>query len=93
MHLHLPTHQSQLDLGTALYRRRLLAWPLGGARHRLVKVKQFRFQPNSACAFVVNDTLARTSWHGREALPDSPGVRNTLLNTFYEARRGSFETE
>jgi hypothetical protein len=90
MHLYLPADRSQLDLGTALYRRNLLAWPFGPWQKRFVKVKQFSFEPNSAYAFVVNNTLSRKSWHGRERLRDGAGVRNTLLNTFYEEAREEF---
>jgi hypothetical protein len=90
MHLYLPAGHDQLDLGTALYRRRLLAWPFGPWRNRFVKVKQFDFRPNSGYAFVVNNTLARKSWHGREQLRAGAGVRNTLLNTFYDSPREGF---
>jgi hypothetical protein len=90
MHLYLPADRSQLGLGTALYRRKLLAWPFGDWRSRFEKVKQFSFQPNSAYAFVVNNTLVHKSWHGRERLPAGAGVRNTLLNTFYECYREEF---
>ncbi len=90
MHLYWPADRSQLDLGTALYRRRLLAWPFGNWKQRFAKVKQFVFQPNSGYAFAVNNTLSRKSWHGRELLPAGAGVRNTLLNTFYETPREGF---
>ncbi len=90
MHLYWPADHSQLDLGTALYRRRLFALPVGPWRKRFVKVKQFPFQPNSGYAFVVTNTLTRRSWHGRERLPDGSGVRNTLMNTFYERPREGF---
>jgi len=90
MHFYLPADDSQLDLGTALYRRKLLAWPFGGWQHRFEKVKQFPFQPNSAYAFVVNNKITRKSWHGREQLPAGAGVRNTLLNTFYEDARDDY---
>jgi hypothetical protein len=90
MHLYLPADRSQLDLGTALYRRKLLALPLSSWHHRFTKVKQFLFQPNSGYAFVVNNTLTKKSWHGREELPPGAGVRNTLLNTFYETPREGF---
>src|SRR5262249_23066956 len=93
MHLYLPADRSQLDLGTALYRRRLLAWPLGGLRPRFVKVKQFAFAPNSGYAFVVNNALTKKSWHGRETLPPGAGVRNTLLNTFFEELREGFGSQ
>jgi hypothetical protein len=91
MHLYLPGDRSQLDLGTALYRRKLLAWPFGTWHHRFEKVKQFPFQPNSGYAFVVNNKLTRKSWHGREKLPAGAGVRNTLLNTYYESPREDFD--
>jgi hypothetical protein len=90
MHLYLPPDKSQLDLGTALYRRRLLAWPFGAWHGRFEKVKQFAFQPNSGYAFVVNNKMSRKSWHGREKLPPGAGVRNTLLNTFYETPRDGY---
>jgi len=90
MHLYLPTDHSQVDLGTALYRRKLLAWPFGSWHHRFEKVKQFAFQPNSGYAFVVNNKMSRKSWHGREKLPEGAGVRNTLLNTFYDTPREGF---
>ena len=89
MHLYLPSDLTQRGLGTALYRRKL-GWPLGGWRHRFARVKQFDFRPNSGYAFVVNNTLAKKSWHGRERLPEGAGVRNTLLNTFYEEPRDGF---
>jgi hypothetical protein len=90
MHLYFPADRSQLNLGTALYQRKLAAWPFGSWHHKFVKVKQFAFQPNSAYAFVVNNTLTKKSWHGREELPDGAGVRNTLLNTFYDTPREEF---
>jgi hypothetical protein len=90
MHLYLPADDSQLDLGTALYRRKRFAWPFGTWHHRFEKVKQFAFQPNSGYAFVVNNALTKQSWHGREKLPGDAGVRNTLLNTFYESPRPDF---
>ena len=91
MALYLPADQSQIDLGTALYRHKYLALPVGGWRGRFLKVKQFPFLPNSAYAFVVNNTLTRKSWHGREELPAGAGVRNTLLNTFYESVREGYD--
>ncbi|HZZ78916.1 MAG TPA: hypothetical protein VFE62_10385 [Gemmataceae bacterium] len=90
MHFYLPADHTQLELGTALYRRRVLALPFGSWQNRFEKVRQFAFQPNSAYAFVVNNTLRRKSWHGREKLPEGAGVRNTLLNTFYSETRDGF---
>jgi hypothetical protein len=90
MHFYLPADDSQLDLGTALYRRKLMAWPFGAWQNRFEKVKQFPFKPNSAYAFVVNNAVSKKSWHGREQLPPGAGVRNTLLNTYYEEPREGF---
>lgn len=90
MHLYLPRDRSQLGLGTALYQRRTFAWPFGTWHHKFIKVKQFSFQPNSGYAFVVNNTLTKKSWHGREKLPAGAGVRNTLLMTYYETPKEGF---
>ncbi len=90
MQIYLPADNSQLALGTALYRRRILALPIGSWHHRFAKVKQFPFAPNSGYAFVVNNALRKKSWHGREELPPGSGVRNTLLNTFYDTPKAVF---
>jgi hypothetical protein len=84
MQLYLPRDRSQLDLGTALYKRRfkslkgLYSW-----HGRFEKVKQFMFQPNSGYAFAVSNSLRKKSWHGREHLPDGCGTRNTLLCIYF----------
>ena len=44
----------------------------------------------TAMALSIYNTLTRKSWHGRERLPEGAGVRNTLLNTFYEEPREEF---
>jgi len=90
MHLYLPPDRSQLHLGTGLYRRSWLPRPFGHWTNRFVKVKQFAFQPNSGYAFVVNNSLTKKSWHGRETLPAGAGARNTLLNAFYDTPREGF---
>lgn len=90
MHLYLPAAETQLGLGTALDRRNVLAPPAGPWRFRFAKVKQFPFKPNSAYAFVVNNTVMKKSWHGREKLPPGAGVRNTILSTFYEDQQPGF---
>ena len=90
MHLYLPADRSQLDLGTAFYRHKPLALPFGNWRRRFTKVKQFAFQPNSGYAFVVNNSLTKKSWHGREVVSPGAGVRNTLLNTYFQAPREEF---
>ncbi len=84
MQLYLPRDRSQLELGTALYRRRLTSIKgLYSWHGRFEKVKQFSFQPNSGYAFAVSNSWGKKSWHGRESLPDGCGVRNTLLNIYF----------
>lgn len=83
MHLFLPADDSQTGLGTALYRRRPLAVPVGPWRWQFVRARQFPFRPNSAYAFVVRNSVFAKSWHGREQLPAAAGARHSLLNVFY----------
>jgi hypothetical protein len=84
MQFYLPADRSQLELGTALYVRRLHS--LSGIyswQGRFQKVKQFEFQPNSGYAFAVSNSWNKKSWHGRESLPEGSGVRNTLLCIYF----------
>ena len=70
MQLYLPRDRSQLELGTALYRRRFHS--LAGVyswQGRFEKVKQFIFAPNTGYAFAVSNSWNKKSWHGREATP------------------------
>lgn len=77
--LYLPQDESNLDLGTSLFRR----------HRRLIgssfeEVKRFPFRPNSGYAFAVSEGAKRTSWHGREKLAGFTGVRNTLMLLFQQ---------
>jgi hypothetical protein len=84
MQLYLPTDRSQLNLGTAVYKRRLTSFSgLYSWHGRFEKVKQFAFLPNSGYAFAVSNSFSRKSWHGREQLPPGSGVRNSILNIFF----------
>ena len=84
MQLYLPVDYSQLELGTAVYRRRFKSISGIYSWHgRFEKVKQFLFQPNSGYAFAVSNSLGKKSWHGREEIPAGSGVRNSLLNLFF----------
>ena len=68
------------DLGTTLYRRRLLKWRnLVSPTSCFEPVRRFQFRPNTGYGFAVG----RRSWHGREKLPDGSGVRNSLMNIYY----------
>src|ERR1700676_269719 len=80
MQLYLPADRSQLELGTALYVRRLHSLKgLYNWQGRFEKVKQFEFAPNTGYGFAVSNSWHKKSWHGRETLPSGCGVRNTLL--------------
>jgi hypothetical protein len=84
MQLYLPRDRTQLELGTALYKRRFKSLSGIYSWHgRFEKVKQFIFQPNSGYAFAVSNSWNKKSWHGRESLPEGCGVRNTLLNIYF----------
>ena len=82
MQFYLARDLSQIDLGTALYRLRLWKWKnLVSPTSVLEKFKQFDFRPNSGYAFAVG----RTSWHGREEVPEASGVRNSLMHLLHIA--------
>jgi hypothetical protein len=86
MQFYMPSDESQMELGTSVYR----------AHKRLVgtsfeEVKRFPFKPNSAYAFAVSDSPARTSWHGRETLTGFIGVRNTMILSFRQASPRKYE--
>jgi len=89
MHLYLPADLSQIHLGTALYQRKPGPLSRSDWQASFTIARQFEFRPNSGYAFVVNNSVSRQSWHGRELLPAGAGIRNTLLNTFFsESRHG-----
>jgi hypothetical protein len=71
---------TQLELGTALYRRHLFnPRNLISLKNLFEKVKQLEFRPNSGYGFPVG----RKSWHGREELPGTAGERNSLILFYY----------
>jgi hypothetical protein len=77
MQFYLAADDSNLELGTSLYRRR--SGLFGGT---FEEAKRFPFKPNSAYAFAVSDSAKRKSWHGRDRLTGFTGVRNTLMVLF-----------
>ena len=80
MQFYLARDQSQRDLGTTLYRRRLFdVRNLVTLKHLFEPVKRLEFLPNTAYAFPVT----RSSWHGREALPPGEHPRDSLLLVYY----------
>lgn len=77
MQFYFPHGPEQESLGTSLYERGSLLGRLTGSGFR--EVKRFAYRPNSAYAFVVNDLPGKVSWHGREPVPGSAGVRDTMI--------------
>jgi hypothetical protein len=88
--LFLPPDDSRPYLGTSLYHRSLN--PLKGlisGQGRFERFKQFPFRANSGYAFVVtNSPLRPKSWHGCEKTPPEAGLRNTLLQIYYDQPKG-----
>lgn len=84
MQIALPRDDSQVDIGTEFYRRSLNPASLLREPRGFEIVKRSPFLPNAAYAFSVLNTLTRKSWHGRSTLASSQGVRNSLLNLWYE---------
>lgn len=80
MQFYLARDGSQRELGTALYRRCLFnPRNLLSLGNMFEKVKQFPFVPNSGYAFPVG----RSTWHGRDPVPDHAGERNSILLFYY----------
>ena len=84
MQISLPRDESQRDLGTEFYRRslnplRMLREPRG-----FDVVKCTPYLPNTAYSFSVLNSISWKSWHGRSTLPPNCGVRNTILNIWYQ---------
>jgi hypothetical protein len=86
LQFYLPPDETQLELGTSLFRRHR-----GVLGSKFEEVKRFPFRPNSAYAFAVSDSPARKSWHGREQLSGFKGVRNTLMVLFQQVAPRTYE--
>jgi hypothetical protein len=84
MQISLAPDATQADLGTEFYQRSL------NPAHWLREPRGFEiakrppFLPNAAYAFSVLNTLRIKSWHGRSSLASGCGVRNSILNIWYE---------
>jgi hypothetical protein len=81
--IYFPVNETQGELGTSLYVRRLM--PLG-MKPRFDCVKTVPFAANSGVIFAVT----KRSFHGREPIPDSSDTRNYFALTYYDdpTRRG-----
>jgi hypothetical protein len=84
MQIALPANDAQRDLGTEFYRLSMNPLALAREPHGFEIVKRSPFLPNAAYAFSVLNTLTWKSWHGRTTLAANSGVRNSLLNIWYE---------
>lgn len=84
MQISLAQDASQENLGTQFYRRRLSPGAWLQAPRGFEIVKTMPFVPNVAFAFVVLNRLQIRSWHGRSTMAPEAGVRNWILNSWYE---------
>lgn len=83
MQVSLARDATQQHLGTEFYRRSMApsAWRSEPRGFEIVKTAPFL--PNAASAFVVLNKVGLKSWHGRTALTEQTGVRNSILNIWY----------
>jgi hypothetical protein len=84
MQISLAADATQADLGTEFYRRSLHPAHWAREPRGFEIVKRPPFLPNAAYAFSVLNTLRLKSWHGRSSLASGCGVRNSILNIWYE---------
>ncbi|QDV27079.1 hypothetical protein [Aureliella helgolandensis] len=92
MQFALASDEGQRELGTEFYRRS--AAPRNWLRqpYGFEVAKKMPFSPNTVYAFSVLNTVRLKSWHGRTAIPGDFGVRNSILNIWYEqAENGNQE--
>ncbi|MDN2580101.1 hypothetical protein [Aquibium sp. ELW1220] len=93
MQLYCPADDSQMDLGTTLYRASAKGL-LNPRSYFLEPVKTLPFAPNVGYAFVVLKAYhapLRMSWHGRPKIEAPAGKpRMSILNTFYNDEAAGF---
>jgi len=84
MQIALPDDNSKEHLGTEFYRRslQLTHWMRKPSGFEVVKTMPFL--PNHAYAFSVINSIRLRSWHGRTTIDESSGVRNSILNIWYQ---------
>ncbi|MGQ0637693.1 MAG: hypothetical protein ACT4QC_24205 [Planctomycetaceae bacterium] len=84
MQIALPADDARPGLGTQFYRRSYNPLTLLREPRGFEIARRAPFLPNFAYAFVVLNTLALKSWHGRTTLAAGSTPRNTILNIWYE---------
>ncbi len=84
MQISLPRDSSQQYLGTEFYKRSFNPLHMTREPRGFKIVKCTPFLPNSAYCFSVLNTVGWKSWHGRSTLPPNCGVRNSILNIWYQ---------
>ena len=84
MQISLPCDASQRHLGTEFYKRSLNPLHMLREPRGFEIVKCTPYVPNSAYCFSVLNNVSWKSWHGRSTLPSQCGVRNSILNIWYQ---------
>jgi len=84
MQISLPGDASQRNLGTEFYKRSVNPLHLLREPRGFEIVKCTPYVPNSAYCFAVLNNVTWKSWHGRSTLPSQCGVRNSILNIWYQ---------
>ena len=88
MQFALPPDDSQADLGTTFYQRSSHPSDWLSKPYGFRTAKQMPFRPNCAYAFVVLNTWAKKSWHGREFFSGDRGTRNSILHLYRTEAEG-----
>ena len=84
MQISLPCDNSQRQLGTEFYKRSLNPLTMLREPRGFDIVKCTPYLPNSAYCFSVLNKVSWKSWHGRSTLPANSGIRNSILNIWYQ---------
>ncbi|MDA0835553.1 MAG: hypothetical protein O2955_06430 [Planctomycetota bacterium] len=84
MQLALAEDESLRELGTEFYRLSLHPRTWLRPPYGFDTVKTLPFLPNTCYAFSVLNIRKLKSWHGRSKIPSELGIRNSLLNIWYE---------
>lgn len=84
-----PTDDRLAAMGTEFYSRSLNPLHLLREPRGFHLEKTMPFLPNHAYAFTVLNKIGLKSWHGRSTVRDAEGVRNSLLQIWYQTEDGT----